>query len=46
MRPKGNEDVQELYECPVCGERTSDTEGRLCGSCGCEMINLGKSRDL
>lgn len=46
MRPEGNEKPQELYECPGCGQRTSDTESRLCGACGCEMINLAKSRDL
>jgi len=46
MRPSTEHSDAAVYECTECGKRVTDPDTRLCGACGGEFINLGKSRDL
>jgi len=45
MRPGTSKEEVELFECQDCGARAESPETRLC-TCGGELINLSKSRDL
>jgi len=46
MRPNKAPGENELYECFGCGNRTEAPEGRFCPSCGSELRNLSRGRDL
>jgi rRNA maturation endonuclease Nob1 len=46
MRPNIFGGRTELYECFGCGRRTEAAETLSCSSCGGELRNLGRSRDL
>lgn len=38
--------TRELHECFDCAERVRDPETRDCPSCGGELRNLSRARDL
>lgn len=46
MRPSGVTSEREVYECYSCGRRFEAPESRYCGTCGSEVRNIGRSRDL
>ncbi|MCY4731128.1 rubrerythrin-like domain-containing protein [Natronomonas gomsonensis] len=46
MRPNIFGGGTELYECFDCGRRTETAETPSCSSCGGELRNLTRSRDL
>jgi rubrerythrin len=46
MRPNDTDIESSVYECFVCGLRTTDPEADTCPSCGSELNNISKPRDL
>jgi hypothetical protein len=46
MRPSIDVKACELYECPRCGTRYDEPEGRYCENCEGTLRCLDNSRDL
>lgn len=46
MRPNIEEIGVKVYECFTCGARTAHPDAGTCPSCGAELLNLGRARDL
>lgn len=46
MRPEKTEEESKLHECYDCGARVHNPDQRFCTTCGGEMRNIGRARDL
>ncbi|MFB6150037.1 MAG: rubrerythrin-like domain-containing protein [Halobacteriales archaeon] len=46
MRPTETEVTDQLYECFHCGARNRTTDKGACKSCGGQVHNISKPRDL
>jgi rRNA maturation endonuclease Nob1 len=46
MRPEKSDTGVEMYECHDCGARATDPDLRVCETCGGDLHNIGRGRDL